>query len=157
MGWCGDVRGALGAAGLALEAVDLSCNRGGVQILDIDRMTLPAHSVVALIGDNGSGKSTLSEALCGVVPSNGSIAYQGTYRTDKERSRRSFMVMQDVNRQLFSDSVLAEVMLNAPASRQDAERILAQLDLLAPARRHDLIDEQVEKSPPVTTDRKSVV
>lgn len=136
MGWCGDVRGALGAAGLALEAVDLSCNRGGVQILDIDRMTLPAHSVVALIGDNGSGKSTLSEALCGVVPSNGSIAYQGTYRTDKERSRRSFMVMQDVNRQLFSDSVLAEVMLNAPASRQDAERILAQLDLSECIERH---------------------
>lgn len=136
MGWCGDVRGAPGAAEPALEAVDLSCNRGGVRILDIDRMALPAHSIVALIGDNGSGKSTLSEALCGVIPSSGSIAYQGTYRTDKERSRRSFMVMQDVNRQLFSDSVLAEVMLNAPASRQDAEGILAQLDLSGCIERH---------------------
>ena len=43
-----------------LETVDLSCNRGNHQILDIDRMSFPAHSIIAMIGDNGCGKSTLT-------------------------------------------------------------------------------------------------
>ena len=54
--------------GIALEALDLSCARGGVQIIDIEHLLLPEHAIVALVGDNGSGKSTLSEALCGVAP-----------------------------------------------------------------------------------------
>lgn len=119
-----------------LETVDLSCNRGSHQILDIDRMSIPAHSIVAMIGDNGSGKSTLTESLCGVIPSSGSIAFDGTYLTDRERAKRSFLVMQDVNQQLFADSVIEEVMLNAPTSRQKAEQTLDSLGLKEQMERH---------------------
>ena len=114
-----------------LETVDLSCNRGSSQILDIDRMSFPANSIIAMIGDNGCGKSTLTESLCGVIPSGGSIAFDGVYLTDKERAKRSFLVMQDVNRQLFSDSVIEEVMLNASVSRERALQIIYALGTAA--------------------------
>ena len=79
----------------ALEAIDLGCSRGNHQILDIDRMSIPEHSIVAMIGDNGCGKSTLTESLCGVIPANGSVAFRGTYLTDRERAGRSYLVMQE--------------------------------------------------------------
>jgi len=119
-----------------LETVDLSCNRGNHQILDIDRMSFPEHSIIAMIGDNGCGKSTLTESLCGVIPSSGSVAFDGVYLSDKERARRSFLVMQDVNRQLFSDSVIEEVLLNAPISREEAEQVLESLGLKEQIDRH---------------------
>ena len=119
-----------------LEALDLSCNRGNHQILDIDRLSFPEGSIVAMIGDNGCGKSTLAETLCGVIPSSGSIAFDETYLTDKQRAKRSFMVMQDVNRQLFSDSVIEEVMMNAPMGRDEALQVLDDLGLADAAERH---------------------
>ena len=119
-----------------IEALDLNCTRGGEQILDIERLRLPEHAVVAVIGDNGSGKSTLAEALCGVGPSDGSIAFRGRYLSDRERSEKSFMVMQDVNRQLFADSLIEEVMLNASTERERAAEILEKLGLKELEERH---------------------
>ncbi len=124
------------SGGPVLEALDLSCVRGNHQILDIDRISFPSGSIVAMIGDNGCGKSTLSETLCGVIPSSGSIAFDGTYLTDKQRAKRSFMVMQDVNRQLFSDSVIEEVLLNAPVNREEAQQVLKDLGLSDVEERH---------------------
>lgn len=120
----------------ALEALDVTCGYGSTRVLDIERLALPEHSIVALIGDNGSGKSTFAQALAGVIPSNGSIAVGGAYLTAEERSKRSFMVMQDVNRQLFADSVLEEVMMNTGASAADAEAVLARLGILELKDRH---------------------
>ena len=120
----------------ALEALDVTCGYGSTRVLDIERLVLPEHSIVALIGDNGSGKSTFAQALAGLIPSNGSIAVGGAYLTAEERSKRSFMVMQDVNRQLFADSVLEEVMMNTGASAADAEAVLARLGILELKDRH---------------------
>ena len=120
----------------ALEALDVTCGYGSTRVLDIERLALPEHSIVALIGDNGSGKSTFAQALAGLIPSNGSIAVGGAYMTAEERSKRSFMVMQDVNRQLFADSVLEEVMMNTGASAADAEAVLARLGILELKDRH---------------------
>jgi len=120
----------------ALEALDLTCGYGSTHVLDIERLALPEHSIVALIGDNGSGKSTFAQALAGLIPSNGSIAVGGAYLTAEERSKRSFMVMQDVNRQLFADSILEEVMMNTGASAADAEAVLARLGILELKDRH---------------------
>ena len=120
----------------ALEALDVTCGYGSTRVLDIERLALPEHSIVALIGDNGSGKSTFAQVLAGLIPSNGSIAVGSAYLTAEERSKRSFMVMQDVNRQLFADSVLEEVMMNTGASAADAEAVLARLGILELKDRH---------------------
>lgn len=116
-------------AAAALDVIDLSCSRGNSHILDIDRILLPENSIVAVVGDNGCGKSTLAEALCGLIPSDGSVALSGTFLSNKQRQQQCYMVMQDVNRQLFSDSVMEEVMLNAAVSQEDAEKTLEELGL----------------------------
>ena len=120
----------------ALEAVDLTCSRGNSRVLDVDRIAFPRHSVIAVIGDNGCGKSTLAESLCGIIPSDGSVAFTGAFKTARERSKKSFMVMQDVNRQLFAEDVAEEVGLNASISKEEIDRILAGLGLLEYKGRH---------------------
>ncbi len=119
-----------------IEALDLNCSRGNTRIIDIDRMQLPSDSVIALIGDNGSGKSTLCQALCGVISHQGSVAFDGHFLSGRQRSSRSFMVMQDVNRQLFSESVSEELQLNTDISKDRIDQILDGLGLLSFKERH---------------------
>lgn len=120
----------------ALEAVDLSCSRGNARIVDIDRFALPQNSIVAVIGDNGCGKSTLTEALCGLLPSSGSVALEGRFLSARERSEKCFMVMQDVNRQLFSESVKEEIMLGCDIDENRAMELLDSLALGDYGERH---------------------
>ena len=121
---------------ISLEAIDVSCSKGSTKILDIDRLQLPENSIVALIGDNGSGKSTLSEGLCGIGEVSGTVAFQGVYQTNKSRAGNSFMVMQDVNHQLFSESVLEEVTLQTDTSKEIAIDYLKRLGLDSYVDRH---------------------
>lgn len=120
----------------AIEAIDISCSRGQMKILDVEELRIPENSVVALIGDNGCGKSTLAETLCGVIPGSGGVALNGCFVSDRVRAQRSFMVMQDVNRQLFSDSVKDEICLNTQVSGEGVKEILSRLHLEGTEDRH---------------------
>lgn len=65
--------------------------------------------IIAITGHNGAGKSTLSEVLCGLLPlQSGHIIYHGKPQTQKQWLRHCGMVFQDVDYQLFSDSVAHE-------------------------------------------------
>ena len=65
--------------------------------------------VIAVVGHNGAGKTTFSRALCGLHrESSGQYLWNGKPQKPKERMKRSYMVMQDVNYQLFDESVEAE-------------------------------------------------
>ena len=81
--------------------------------LDIPALTLPSGAVVAIIGRNGAGKSTFVRALCGLEKKAKGMLMDGkaTYKT-KQRLDRSFLVMQDVNHQLFTESVEEELNLS---------------------------------------------
>ncbi len=62
---------------LILDVKDLHAGYGRAEVLH--GLNLQAHkgSVVTVIGPNGAGKSTLLNALMGVLPSRGGVAYQG--------------------------------------------------------------------------------
>jgi branched-chain amino acid transport system ATP-binding protein len=62
---------------LLLDVRDLHAGYGRAEVLH--GLNLQAHrgSVVTVIGPNGAGKSTLLNALMGVLPSRGALAYQG--------------------------------------------------------------------------------
>ncbi|MDO4554359.1 MAG: ABC transporter ATP-binding protein [Lachnospiraceae bacterium] len=110
---------------------NLRCIRDRMQILNIPKLELPAGAIIAVIGENGAGKSTLAGCLCGVLKCNGNISLDNRVLKASERTKLSYMVMQDVNHQLFCDSVMSEVMMNLPEQeRNHAKEVLNQMGLL---------------------------
>ena len=96
--------------------------------------------VLAVTGDNGVGKSTLSRCLCGLMrESAGTIRLNGRVLGPKQRQRIAYCVMQDVNHQLFSDSVWGECQLAMEGlSDQRIQEVLERLHLLAFREKHPM-------------------
>src|SRR5438874_1242639 len=64
--------------GSLLDISGLTVRFGGLVALTSVALTVPAHSVVAVIGPNGSGKTTLFNAVTGLVPADsGTIRFGG--------------------------------------------------------------------------------
>ena len=81
--------------------------------LFIDEMDIPKASVIAIIGRNGAGKSTFVRSLCGLEKKAKGLLEDGNVMLKaKKRLNNSFLVMQDVNRQLFTESVEEEIILS---------------------------------------------
>ncbi len=94
--------------------------------------------VIAVTGSNGAGKTTFSRALCGLhKESGGEYRWNGRAQKPKERTKRACMVMQDVNYQLFAESVEAECTfgLRHPDTAL-AEKTLEELGLAPFRERH---------------------
>lgn len=103
--------------------------------LQIPELSLPCGAIIGILGENGSGKTTLARCLCGLEKScKGKFVLAGKSLSRRERLRRSFLVMQDVNHQLFTESVEEEVLISMSGCEDEkeaaAERILASMDLL---------------------------
>ncbi|MCR5208964.1 MAG: energy-coupling factor ABC transporter ATP-binding protein [Lachnospiraceae bacterium] len=105
--------------------------------INIPELEVPQNSIIAIIGDNGAGKSTLARNLCGLEKKcKGTIIYGGRKLGYRERRHSSYMVMQDVNHQLFTESVGDEVILSMASKKASdeekdgkAKEILDSLDL----------------------------
>ena len=91
-----------------------------------------AGDVIGITGKNGVGKTTLCKMICGLLKEqSGTVNYQGKKLTRRQRQRLCAMVMQDVNHQLFADSVVDECELAAPdASKESIDQLLGKFDLL---------------------------
>ncbi|WP_295858075.1 ABC transporter ATP-binding protein [uncultured Fibrobacter sp.] len=100
-------------------------------ILDIPMLALHRGQITALLGHNGAGKSTLAQLVCGL---NGS-------RRQKRVAHKlgTYLIMQDVNHQLFTESVLDEVLLGMdPKDESAALEILDSLNLKNYAEKHPM-------------------
>lgn len=123
---------------ILLEVKNLSIGYGKETILSNLNFQAAAGEIIAITGHNGAGKSTLCRTLCGLKkPLAGSIFWNGRPCREKERLKNSYMVMQDVNYQLFADSVEHECGFGIQSP--DRERIaetMKQLDLYEYKDRH---------------------
>ena len=106
----------------------------GQPSLTISEACFPAGTVIAVTGNNGAGKSTLVSVVGGLLKNKkGTIRINGNIQSAKERLFVSYMVMQEVNHQLFTDSVKEEIVLgvknpderalNAVLTKMDIERL----------------------------------
>lgn len=120
-----------------LELSGIHCRIDGRTIVDLDRVAFTAGEVTAIRGVNGAGKSTLARIITGLQRCRGDVRLDGRVLGRRARQRAGAIVMQDVQRQLFTDSVEAEIRL-AGGDAQDAAAVLAELDLAHLADRHPL-------------------
>ena len=112
--------------------------KNGYLALNIPQMQIPIGKITAITGNNGDGKTTLLNCLCGLGRrSKGTLLYKGKAYNRRQRQKLIFLVMQDVNHQLFTESILDEVLISqAEENEEEAHRILATLDLDQFADRH---------------------
>lgn len=121
---------------LELKDVSLAYKKQPV-LRDISLQAAPGE-VIAVVGHNGAGKTTFSRALCGLHREmSGTYLWNGKPQKPKERMKRSYMVMQDVNYQLFAESVEAECTFGIKQSDTElAEKTLEELGLAPFRERH---------------------
>ena len=109
------------------------------ETLHIMDCEIPTNRIVGIIGNNGAGKSTFSRCFCGLEKRCGEIVWNGKKYRPKDRLNTCYMIMQEVNHQLFTESVLDEVLISMEEENQErAEEILNRLDLLAFKDRHPM-------------------
>ena len=78
-------------------------------VLEHISLQASAGDIIGVIGPNGAGKTTFLRTLCGLHKDYvGDFCWRGQPQKDDDRQKRSYMVMQDVNYELFADSVEAE-------------------------------------------------
>ena len=124
----------------AVEVTGLTVSFRDRTVLNDVSLRLAPGEVVGLIGDNGAGKTTLLRALCGLQKAGaGTFALQGRPVRQRDLRGRVFLVMQDVNSQLFGETLAEEcaIGLRRP-SQPDIDRVLERLDLLELRDRHPL-------------------
>ena len=110
------------------------------QVLQNVSIALTKGEILAILGENGAGKSTFVSYVCGLMKKNkGTFLLDGKKQTAKERVQKSYLVMQEVNHQLFSDSVREEIVLgNRDSSENSLQKIMETLDISVLTERHPM-------------------
>ncbi|MCD2491347.1 energy-coupling factor ABC transporter ATP-binding protein [Lacrimispora sp. NSJ-141] len=92
-----------------LKLRDVSISYKKKSVLKNINLTAGPGEVIGIAGHNGAGKTTFARALCGLHKhTTGEFLWGGQPQDRKKRLRLSYMVMQDVNYELFADSVKSE-------------------------------------------------
>ncbi len=109
--------------------------------LNVPKVKVARNAIIGIVGDNGAGKSTFARALCGLDRrASGSIELKGELLARRRRLKKTFMVMQDVGHQLFTDEVHEEMVFSLEKEDENSEalisEILGELNLSDKAERH---------------------
>ena len=128
-------------ASLTIKNLDYTYEDGsGVHIKNL---SLPMGSIIGVVGENGAGKSTFVRCLCGLLKSSGSFYMDDKRLTPKDLLKESYLVMQDVNHQLFTESVDEEIRISIPKdkkTKQDelVDSLLTAMDLAEYGKLHPM-------------------
>jgi energy-coupling factor transporter ATP-binding protein EcfA2 len=113
------------------EIRDFSAGYGKKKVLAGVHFKAYKGDIIAVTGHNGVGKSTLLRTVCGLQKALGGTAlWNGEVQGQKDLLKRTYMVMQDVNYQLFADSVERETHFGMKDfDLKKVEQVLKELDL----------------------------
>jgi branched-chain amino acid transport system ATP-binding protein len=117
-----------------LRVSDLCVAYGNVEALHGANLTIRQGTIVTVIGPNGAGKTTLLSALIGLLPSTGSIEYEGNdvSQRDVEARVTRGMCLVPEQRELFGEMTVEDNLRlgafprlrdGASAIRQDLQAI----------------------------------
>ena len=99
---------------ILLELKNLIFKRNNRIILSIKDLKFCYGNIIGIVGENGVGKSTLAKIICGLYKENkGKILRDNVNLNIKSRLNESLLIMQEVNCQLFTDSVKDEIALTS--------------------------------------------
>lgn len=127
---------------LSLQNLSVGYGKKNPVIRSVD-YNAQGGEVIAIIGKNGHGKTTLAKCLCGLMKeSEGEVLVNKTKVSCKNRIGKFYLVMQDPNYQLFSDTVEGEMSISlqkkSPLGAEEKANILATLSLDSFIERHPL-------------------
>lgn len=110
------------------------------EVLHMSDVTVPAESIIAVTGHNGAGKSTFLRCLCGLEKKfKGHTVLDGANLSGRQMLKNCYMVMQDVNHQLFCETVEEEIQLGMAEEKADkVSDLLRELDLSGFRERHPM-------------------
>ncbi len=99
--------------------------------LHVGNLAFQTNYIYGIVGKNGCGKSSFIKSLIGVMKqSKETVFYQDKQCNKRKRISLSSLVMQDVNSQLFSESVEHELTLTQKnISEVSLDSILEQLNI----------------------------
>jgi len=114
-----------------LEIGDLHVSYGQVDAVRGVSLSLLPGQIVSVIGPNGAGKTTLLGAAMGLLPSTGTLRFEGVdlHRLDVEARVERGLCLVPEKRELFGElSVLDNLMLGAYTRRRNGVSLRGQLD-----------------------------
>jgi branched-chain amino acid transport system ATP-binding protein len=114
-----------------LEIQDLHVSYGLVEAVRGVSLTLMPGQIVSVIGPNGAGKTTLLSATMGLLPSKGTLRFEGDdlHDLDVEARVERGLCLVPETRELFGElSVLDNLMLGAYTQRLSGATLRTRLD-----------------------------
>lgn len=116
-------------SGLCVRALSCGYKKSPAVFENLSFTAYPGE-VLGITGHNGVGKSTLIRCLCGLLKEKGgSITLNGRILKPKQRQKACYLVMQEVNHQLFSDTVFGECEQLGTADPEEIRHVLKHFDL----------------------------
>lgn len=121
-----------------LEINDVSLYYNKQPVMEHISLKAAKGEIIGIVGHNGAGKTTFLRTLCGLHKEySGEFLWESKPQNPKERRKRSYMVMQDVNYELFAATVEAECTLGIRNPDYELiNRTLTDLDIAAFRERH---------------------
>lgn len=126
---------------IALKNFNFAYHGVKKKIVNIKLLAIARNQITAIVGKNGTDKTSFLNCFCGLEKScKGIFKYEDKIVSNRERKKLCFMVMQNTGNQLFTESVLDEVLISLPKRSKNkndvAMNILRQFDLDFLAHRH---------------------
>ena len=115
-----------------LVVTNLEVKYGRHKAVSIDELKLPLHQITAIVGENGVGKSSFVRAFTGLHKTKNALIDNKALKY-KQQQKNCFMVMQDVNSQLYCESAIDELIHLTDESDEvikQARNVLEKLNLL---------------------------